>query len=122
MLGFLNLGGLTTALAQIVQLRAANLTLAGNGDAVHTGRMQRERTLDAYTVRSAANSERFAARAVTACDYDAFERLKTLTVTFNNLNLYLYSVADVELGDVRAQLSILDGTDDFIHCDILLPL
>ena len=84
--------------------------------------MQRERTLYAYTVRSAANGERFAAGAVAACDYDAFERLKTLTVTFNNLNLYLYSVADVELGDVRAQLSILDGTDDFIHCDILLPL
>ena len=74
---FLDLCSFALQAAQIVQLRPADLTLAHHLNAVHTGRMQRERTLYADAIGHAADGEGFAGTAVTAGDDGTFESLLT---------------------------------------------
>ncbi len=120
-LDFLDLGRLALTLTEIVELRAANFTAAYQINMVHTGGIDRESTFYANTVGHAANSECLTDAAVALGDNSAFESLQTLAVPFNNLDPYAYSVTDVELGQIAADLFCFDGTDDLVHGLCLLP-
>ena len=114
-LDFLDLGSLALQRTQVVQLGAADLTTTDHFDVINAGGMQRERTLDAYAIRGAANGERFADGAVATGDDGAFKGLKTLAGTFDDLDLNADGIANVELRDVVAKLLRFDGADDFVH-------
>ena len=54
---FLNLCSLTDSVTEIVQLAAANLTVADNLYRSNVRRIYRENTLDAYAVSNTSDSE-----------------------------------------------------------------
>jgi hypothetical protein len=56
--------------------------------------MERERTLDTNAERYAANSYRFADTSAFSGDYVAFKALHSLSRAFNDLDQYLYGIAD----------------------------
>jgi hypothetical protein len=120
-LGFLDLGSLALQGTQVVQLGAANLTAANHFNVIYAGRMNRERALNADAIGHAANGERFADTAITLSHHGAFKRLKTLAATFHNLHENANGVTDAKLGQIGAELSLFDGTNDFTHFIGLLP-
>ena len=82
--------------AQIVQLGAANLTVAHNLELRDVRGVYREGFLDAYTVGNTADGNRLVNAGVLLGNDDAFENLNTLTVAFLDLRVYLYGIADLE--------------------------
>ena len=120
-LGFLDLGSLALQRTQVVQLGAANLTTTDHFNVVDAGAVQRERTLDADAVRHATHGERLTDAAIALGHHSAFKSLKTLAAAFHNLHENANGVTDVELGQIGAELSLLDGTNDFTHFIGLLP-
>ena len=95
-LRFLNLGGLTAEVAQVVQLGTTNLTTTHYGDGIHTRGVQRESTLNTYAVRVTTDGEGLTDGTVATSDDHAFKSLQTLTGTFDNLHLYANGVANLE--------------------------
>ena len=120
-LGFLDLGSLALQIAQVVQLGTTHLTTTDHFDVINAGAVQRESTLNADAVRNTANGERFTDAAITLSHHSAFKSLKTLAATFHNLHVNANGVTDVELGQIGAELSLLDGTNDLTHFIGLLP-
>ena len=59
--------------------------------------------------------------AVAAGDHSAFKSLKTLAGSFHHLHENANGVTDAEFGQIGAELSLLDGTNDFTHFMGLLP-
>ena len=88
---------------------------------VHAGGMQRERALHADAVGHAAHGERLADTAVALRHHGAFKSLKTLAAAFHNLHENANGVTDAKGGQIGAELSLFDGTNDFTHFIGLLP-
>ena len=104
---FLNLGRLALTITQIVQLGAANFTVADQFNVIHTGRVDRESTFNTNAIGYTANSESFTDAAVAFGNNSAFESLQTFTVAFNNLHPDSDGVTDVDLRQIAADLFLL---------------
>ena len=99
-----DLGSLAYAAAQVVQLRAANLTAANDLELSNVRGVYREGLLDAYAVRDAANGNRLVNASVLLGNDDALEHLDTLAVAFLDLCVYLNGIADLQLRKVVLEL------------------
>src|SRR3954470_16408390 len=70
--------------------------------------MHREGPLHANPERDLADSERLAQAAVLAADHHALEYLDALSGPLHDPHVHLDGVAGSELGDVGAQVGLLD--------------
>ena len=70
--------------------------------------MKRENSLDPFAGNDAADSESCAASAALAGNHRSREHLNPLLVSFDDSNVNVDGVADVELGDFRPQLLLLE--------------
>lgn len=113
---FLDLGSLSLKVTKIIELRTANLTAADDLHVINTGAVHGEGAFHTDAVGNTANSEGFTAGTIALGNDDAFESLKTLAVSFNDLDEHTQGVANIEGGQgISTQLGLLDGTDDFAH-------
>src|SRR5690606_24296529 len=105
---FLDLGGLATQVAQVVQLGAADITTGHHVDVVDVGAVHREGALHADTERHLADGEGLADTATLAPDDDALEDLDALLRAFDDLHVHIEGVTGPELGDIAAQRLLVD--------------
>ena len=117
---FLNLGALTNSVAEVVQLRTANLTVTEDFNLCYVGRVEREGLFYAYTVCYAANSKGRANAAVVSCDYSAFKKLDSFTGAFLDLVVNADGVTDVKLMGAFAELLICKNFE-LVH-DVVSPI
>lgn len=117
---FGDLSRFSVEVAQIVKFCSSDFTVANDLDFVDSGRVDRERSLDAYAERNSANSYRFANAAVLFCDNDTFESLQTLSRTLDDLDVYFDVVAHGNRGDFALHILFLNCFDNFTHDDYLL--
>src|SRR4051794_36382810 len=101
--------------AEVVELRAADVADRLHLDLVDLGRMQGERPLDADAEGLLADGERLARASALALDHDALEDLDPAALALDHLEVHADGVARLELGQVRAQLALLDGLDEAVH-------
>ncbi len=115
----LDAGGLAAEVAEIVEARAANATLANNVDRRDRWRVQWEDALHARAEADAAHGEAGAAGAALLGDHYAFEGLDAFldlfALAFLQADVYLDGVASAELGKVFAQLRFMQLTYYRIH-------
>ena len=102
----LNLGSLTNAVTQVVQLSAAHLTNADNLDTGYVGGVQGEGLLHATTVGNTADGEGLRDAAAVLGDNGTLEDLDSLAVALFDLVLDTNGVTDLEGGDSLLQLLI----------------
>src|SRR5690606_16523849 len=109
----LQAGGLAAQLAQVVELGAAAAAAAHDRDLADQRRREREDALDALAERHLADRDGAAgAPAVLAGDDDALEGLDARAVALGHLVVDADRVAGVEVGDVVAQVGLLDRAQD----------
>ena len=99
-----DLGSLTDAAAQVIQLGAANITAAHGFDLLDEGGVDGEHLLDADAVGKTTNGEGLLKTAVLLRDDDALEDLDTLAGAFLDLDMNADGVADVDDGHFLFQL------------------
>ena len=92
----LDLSCLTNSVTQVVELSTANFTASDDLNLVNRRRMYREYSLDTAAVSNSADSECLADAAVLLSDNSTLEYLDSGLVTFNDLNMYLYRVTDID--------------------------
>ena len=117
---FLNLGALTNSVAEVVQLRTANLTVTDNFNLSYVGRVEREGLFYAYAVCYAANGEGGTNAAVVSCDYGAFKKLNSFASAFLDLVVNADGVTYVELMGAFAELLICKNFE-LVH-DVVSPI
>src|SRR5688572_27070381 len=100
---FLDLGGLTDAVTQVVELGAAHVATDDALDLGDGGGMERERALDTHAVAHLADLEGLAHARAGPADDDALEDLDALLLALHDAHVHLERVAGRELGDVAAQ-------------------
>jgi hypothetical protein len=105
-------GALANAAAEVMKLGAADFATVGDLDFRDPGSVEREYTLDAFTVGNLANGECGVHSGAAAGDDDPSEELDTLFATFHNAAVHLDGVADIEISDVLLQLLLLDLLND----------
>src|SRR5687768_12073376 len=88
---------LTSQIAQVVELRAADIAATLDRYSTNRRAVRLEHTLDALTVRNLAHGERRIESAVAARDDDAFVGLHTLTIAFLHLHFHDDRVAGREV-------------------------
>src|ERR1043166_8631869 len=111
------LAGLANALAEIVELAAANLAVANHFHLGDARRLHGKSPLHAFIVDNPADGEhRFQAAALSRY-HGANEGLDALFGAFNDLHADRHSVADVKLQFILSEPSLLDGLDVFIPHD-----
>ena len=99
-----DLGSLTDAAAQVIELGAADITAAHGLDLLDEGRMDVEHLLDADAVGETTNGEGLLKTAVLLRDNDALEDLDTLAGAFLDLDVNADGIADVDNGHFLLQL------------------
>jgi hypothetical protein len=77
--------------------------------------MQRKDSLDAFSVRDTANSERFVQSASFPANHYAGKYLNPLFVTFYDPRVNAYAVADRKRRQIGFLLFFVDDVDDSIH-------
>ena len=115
---FLNLGALTNSVAEVVQLRTANLTVTDNFNLSYVGRVKREGLFYAYTICYAANGKGCANAAVVLCDYGAFKKLDSFASAFLDLVVNADGITYVELVGAFAELLICKNFE-LVHFSVL---
>ena len=98
---FLDLCSLAKTVAQIVQLRAANLAVADALDVDDVGSVERENLLAADTIGDAANGDGFFDTAVLLGDDGALEDLDSFAGTFLDFDMNANGVADLTTSAAR---------------------
>ena len=111
----LNLRALADSVAQIVELRTANLTASDDFDLLHVGRMERERLLNAAAVSNAANLESLGDTAAVATDHRALKDLSTDSLPLFDPVVNTYGVTDLKLRDLLLHLLINKYVDLGAH-------
>src|SRR6476469_2471673 len=101
----LDLGCLAAQVAQVVQLRAADVTTGDDLDLLEDRGVQRERALDTDADGDLADGERAAHTGAVHADHDALEDLDAGAVALDDLDVDLDGVTGAEGRDVVA----LDG-------------
>src|ERR1700719_3204426 len=112
---FLDPRGLAGQIAQVVELGAAHVAAALDGDLADGRAVGLEHALDALAVRDLAHRERGVESAVAARDHDPLVRLHTLTVAFHHLDLHHHGVAGLEVRDLAGHALLLDFLDYLAH-------
>src|SRR3954453_11040461 len=95
----LDLGGLAAQVAQVVQLRAADVTAGDDLDLLEDRGVQREGALDAHAEGDLADGEAAADAAALDADHDALEDLDAGTVPLDDLHVDLDRVTGPEVRD-----------------------
>src|SRR5882724_4672871 len=90
---FLDPRSLARKIAQVVELRAADIAPTLDGDVADRRAVCLEHALDALAVRDLAHGECRVESAVALGDHDAFVRLHALAVAFHDLHLHDHGVA-----------------------------
>src|SRR5699024_11027267 len=93
-------GGLADAVAQVVQLRAADVTAGGHLDLLDGGGVHREGALHADTEGDLADGEGLTDTGTVDADDHALEDLDTAAVALDDLDVHLHGVTGAEAGDV----------------------
>src|SRR5271168_1811777 len=118
--------GLATQLAQVVELGAADFAAAHDFNLRNHGRMDGKDALDADAEAHPAHGERGRKQLAAPGNHDAFEGLDALFFLFLALFDFGFAQADVdahrvarsELGDVCAQLGLLQLINSQVHVRI----
>src|SRR3954468_12972223 len=105
---------------QVVELRPAHVTAAGDLDPLDLRRMNREGALDTHAEGLLADGERLARATALALDYRALEDLGAAPSALHDLEVNLHAVAGLEIRH-GAHLSALEGVDDSGHCKERAP-
>src|SRR3984957_8526883 len=92
--------GLARQIAQVVQLRATHATATLDRNLADRRAVSLEHALDALAVRNLTHGERRVESTVADGDDDAFIRLDTLTVAFDDLHLHDHGVTRLEVRDL----------------------
>ena len=118
---FLDLCSLAKTVAQIVQLRAANLAVADALDVDDVGSVERENLLAADTIGDAANGDGFFDTAVLLGDDGALEDLDSFAGTFLDFDMNANGIADLNFRQLL--LHVLAGQSlHEIHSCVLLQI
>ena len=91
---FFDLGGLAEAVAEVVELRTADLAAANDVNLLDERAVDREHTLNANTVRGAADGEGLRDAAMLLGNNGALKSLDTLLVAFLDADGDANGVAD----------------------------
>src|SRR6185437_3786268 len=116
---FLDPRRLAREIPQVVELGAADVAAALDGDVADRGAVGLEHALHALSVRDLADREGGVEAAVAACDHDAFVGLDALSVAFDDLHLHNHRVARLEIRDLAGHALFLELLDDLAHFLIL---
>ena len=111
----LDLGSLTNAVADVIELRAAYNTVTDDLYTADGGAVVGEGTLNADAVAHTTDGEGLADTAALHLDDDAFEVLKTLAGTLDDLYVNTNGVTDLKLGQIRAELLLFEFLNDVCH-------
>jgi hypothetical protein len=111
-------GLLAHAVAEVVELGAADLALVGDFNLGNAWGVERENTLNAFAVGNLADGERSIHTGTATSEDDACEDLDTLFATFHNAGVNLDGVANVEVCNFALKLLLLDLIDD-VHGVVL---
>src|SRR4029077_2098102 len=105
----------------VVELGAAHVAAALDGDLADGRAVGLEHALDALAVRDLAHRERGIESAVAARDHDTLVRLHPLTVAFHHLDLHHHGVAGLEVRNLAGHALLLDFLDYLAHISHLDP-
>src|SRR5438477_5484275 len=109
--------GFAAEIPEVVELRAADPTMAFDLDLIDRWRVEREHAFDADAAGDLAHGEHLARAASPAGDDDALEDLDALFIAFLDLHVHLDGVARGEVRDVGARFARLDQFHDVLsHC------
>lgn len=108
---FLDLGSLAHLVAQVVQLGTTDLAVTHDLDLLDLGGVHGEGTLNANAEADLADGEGLAGASAAHADDVALEDLLTRAVTLGNAVVNLDVVANLDRGDVLADLLTLDGAN-----------
>ena len=111
----LDLSGLTNAITDVIELRTTNNAMTNNIDMTDGGAVIGERALNADAVAHTTDGEGPAETAALHLDNDTLKVLKTLTGTFNDLNVYADGIADLKLGKIGTELLFFEFLNDVCH-------
>ena len=100
---FADLGSLATKIAEVVKLRAANISAANDFKLLDNRSVHGEGALYADAVRDLANRESFASARTRATNDDALEDLDTALGTFDNTHVNLEFIARAKCRDARTE-------------------
>src|SRR4051794_15094542 len=107
-------GALADTAAQVVELRAADVTAGGDLDPLDLGRVQRERALHTNAEGLLADGEGLADPLALALDHHALEDLRTTPRALDDLEVDLDAIPGLEAGNT-AQLRALERVDKSAH-------
>src|SRR3954468_16758911 len=99
----LDLGGLAAQLAEVVQLRPADVAAGHDLDLLDDRGVHGEGALDAHAEADLADGEGLADATTLTADDDALEDLDARAVALDHAHVDLHRVAGAEVGDVAAQ-------------------
>jgi hypothetical protein len=113
--------GLTNAITQEVQLRTTSIRAADDLELRNQRGVDRPSTLDTDITNNAANGNHLVDAAALAGDQGSREDLDTFFLTFNNSDVNVDGIADIETRDIRFQSFGVHGFDEFlrVHKSIL---
>src|SRR5688500_10116844 len=100
--------GLAAAVAQVIQLGAADGTAADDLDRVDARAIQREDALDALAIADLADGEVAVQAGILAADADALISLHALARAFDDLDVHLDGVAGLEVRDLAVGRQLVD--------------
>ena len=105
-------GLLAHAVAQVVELGAADVTLEGALDLLDLRRVERERALHAHPEALLAHREGLAGGRALALDHSALEHLHPAALALDDLEMHAHGVARTEVWVVVAELHPLQCLDN----------
>lgn len=105
---------LADTLAEVMELRTADLAFGDDLDFCNPRSMEREHPLDTFTVRDFPNGESGVDTSAAFGNDDTRKDLDTLFAPFDNAAVHLDRVSDIEFCNVLLELLLLDFFDD-IH-------
>src|SRR5688500_5237458 len=111
----LDLGRLAAQVAQVVQLRATDVTAGDDLDLLEDRRVEREGPLDTHAEGDLADGEGTADAGALHANDDALELLYAGTAALDDLYVDVHGVAGAEVGDVVALEGIAELGDDVGH-------
>src|SRR5262249_50748320 len=106
---------LSRKLPKVVQPSAPHLAVRHHLDPVDAGRVQRKRSLYAYTVGDLADGERRAVRAVGPANDHPLEHLDPLLLTLDDFHVDPHGIPGFEIGHLGLELLGFDLVDEVCH-------
>ena len=105
-------GGLTNAIAQIVQLGATDFTATDDFDVGNTGGVQQENPLYAYPLEGATDGDGLVDTTVAHSDDGAFVGLNPLFTALLDHDADANGIANVDGGEIALELLFFNGANN----------